>query len=229
MDASVAKLLAAAIALLPLLGVGLGLGRVLVLHRSRGPQPRREKRRVPDRHDRRRHDRSDRDFRARRVADPDLRCEVRIMLNRVAFVLIAFDGRACARARRMSACRNSIRLVCQPVILAVRDRHRLVRADGEIRFAGRWSKMVELRDAKVREDLEAAYALKQQAEDIKIDYTKQLRDADERAHTLVGELVAELKAKQAEAMAKSAALQAKDRRHRASSARRKDAINARSA
>jgi F-type H+-transporting ATPase subunit b len=68
------------------------------------------------------------------------------------------------------------------------------------------SKMVELRDEKVREDLEAAYALKQQAEDIKIGYTKQLRDADERAHTLMGELVAELKAKQATALAKSAAV-----------------------
>jgi F-type H+-transporting ATPase subunit b len=71
-------------------------------------------------------------------------------------------------------------------------------------------RMVELRDAKVREDLEAAYALKQQAEDIKINYTKSLRDADERAHTLVGTLTAELKAKQAEAIAKSnAVLQSK--------------------
>lgn len=67
------------------------------------------------------------------------------------------------------------------------------------------SKMVELRDAQVRQDLEAAYALKQQAEDIKIDYSKQLRDADERAHTLVNDLVIELKAKQTSALAKSTA------------------------
>ena len=42
----------------------------------------------------------------------------------------------------------------------------------------RVSRMVDLRDDQVRRDLELAYKLKQQAEDVKVDYTRALRDAD---------------------------------------------------
>jgi F-type H+-transporting ATPase subunit b len=69
----------------------------------------------------------------------------------------------------------------------------------------RVARMVQIRNDKVHEDLEAAYNLKQQAEDIKIDYTRALRDADERAHALVENLTRELKEKQYTALAQTAA------------------------
>jgi F-type H+-transporting ATPase subunit b len=60
----------------------------------------------------------------------------------------------------------------------------------------RVSKMVDRRDEQVRQDLEAAYKLKQQAEDIKVDYTRALREADEKAKNLIETLVKDVKAKQ---------------------------------
>jgi F-type H+-transporting ATPase subunit b len=126
------------------------------------------------------------------------------MLNRVALFLIVLLAAPSARAAEVGMPQlDSTWFASQLFWLAVTG---LVLYVLMAKFAlPVVSKMVELRDARVREDLEAAYALKQQAEDIKITYTKQLRDADERAHTLVGELVAELKAKQAATLAKSAA------------------------
>ncbi len=49
----------------------------------------------------------------------------------------------------------------------------------------RVSTMIDRRDDQVREDLELAYKLKQQAEEIKVSYTKALRDADDRAKALI--------------------------------------------
>lgn len=74
----------------------------------------------------------------------------------------------------------------------------------------RVSSMVQLRDDMVHADLQAAYKLKQQAEDIKIAYTRTLRDADEKAHGMIEQLTRDLKEKQYAALAKTnAAVQLK--------------------
>src|SRR5690606_13584979 len=65
----------------------------------------------------------------------------------------------------------------------------------------RVSKMVDQRDDQVRQDLEAAYKLKQQAEDIKVSYTKALRDADDQAKSLIDGLVKEIKLHQEKELA----------------------------
>jgi F-type H+-transporting ATPase subunit b len=65
----------------------------------------------------------------------------------------------------------------------------------------RVSAMVDRRDEQVRQDLELAYKLKQQAEDIKVSYTKALRDADDKAKALIEGLVKELKGKQDKTLA----------------------------
>jgi F-type H+-transporting ATPase subunit b len=57
----------------------------------------------------------------------------------------------------------------------------------------RVAKMVDLRDTQVQHDLEQAYKLKQQAENLKIDYTRALRDADEQAQTRVDKVVKQMK------------------------------------
>lgn len=63
------------------------------------------------------------------------------------------------------------------------------------------SRIVEMRDSQVRSDLEQAYKLKQQAEDLKISYRKALRDADERAKTLIDKTTRDLRDKQSHALA----------------------------
>src|SRR5690606_26700865 len=79
---------------------------VLVLHRSRGPQSGREERRVPDRSDRRRHDRSHRDFCAGCLAHSDLRGQVRksMMVRLSAWMFsLALLAPAFARAEEAAA------------------------------------------------------------------------------------------------------------------------------
>lgn len=61
--------------------------------------------------------------------------------------------------------------------------------------------MVGLRDTQVRGDLEQAYQLKQQAEDLKIAYTRALRDADEKAKTLIDKTTRKLREKQSDGLA----------------------------
>lgn len=68
----------------------------------------------------------------------------------------------------------------------------------------RVAQMVQQRDDRVRDDLEAAYKLKQEAEDIKINYTRELRDADERAHAMIENLIRDLKEKQYASLAQTA-------------------------
>jgi F-type H+-transporting ATPase subunit b len=65
------------------------------------------------------------------------------------------------------------------------------------------ARMVQKRDDQVRKDLEVAYTLKQQAEDIKIAYSKALRDADERAHGMIENVTIELKEKQYASLAQA--------------------------
>lgn len=60
--------------------------------------------------------------------------------------------------------------------------------------------MVERRDAQVRGDLEQAYKLKQQAEDLKIAYSKALRDSDEKAKTLLEKTTRDMRDKQAKGL-----------------------------
>lgn len=48
----------------------------------------------------------------------------------------------------------------------------------------RVAKILAVRDDQVRHDLEKAARLKQEAEDIKVSYTRALRDADERGRSL---------------------------------------------
>jgi F-type H+-transporting ATPase subunit b len=74
----------------------------------------------------------------------------------------------------------------------------------------RISKVLTIRDDQVRHDLERAARLKQEAEDIKVVYTRALRDADERAKSLTDRTISDLRAKQNEALAK-VTLQANDR------------------
>lgn len=61
--------------------------------------------------------------------------------------------------------------------------------------------MLELRDTSVQKDLDAAYNLKQQAEDIKIAYTKILRDADDHAQKTMQELTKDIKDRQSASLA----------------------------
>lgn len=65
----------------------------------------------------------------------------------------------------------------------------------------RVSNVVEQRDEQVRHDLEQAYKLKQKAEDLKIGYTRALRDADEKSKTMLEKTVRDLKETQAQSMA----------------------------
>lgn len=61
----------------------------------------------------------------------------------------------------------------------------------------RIARLVEGRDDSVRRDLEQAHRLREEAEDIKLAYTRTLRDADERAHAMVDRVTREIKEKQA--------------------------------
>ncbi len=63
--------------------------------------------------------------------------------------------------------------------------------------------LLEQRDAQVQSDLDSAYRLKQQAEDIKIAYSKRLREADDHAQTVINELVKDLKDHHAGILAQS--------------------------
>lgn len=65
----------------------------------------------------------------------------------------------------------------------------------------RISAIVERRDTQVHADLEAAHQLKRQAEDIKIAYSKALRDADDEAQEMLQELVRDTKDRQASIIA----------------------------
>lgn len=65
----------------------------------------------------------------------------------------------------------------------------------------RVAKMVDLRDAQVQRDLEQAYKLKQEAENLKINYTRALRDADEKAATHVDRSLQDIKDRNNEAIA----------------------------
>jgi F-type H+-transporting ATPase subunit b len=65
----------------------------------------------------------------------------------------------------------------------------------------RVSRVLASRDNQVRHDLEKAARLKQEAEDIKVVYTRALRDADERAKSLNDRTIAALREKQNAALA----------------------------
>jgi F-type H+-transporting ATPase subunit b len=65
----------------------------------------------------------------------------------------------------------------------------------------RVSRVLAVRDDQVRNDLEKAARLKQEAEDIKVIYTRALRDADERAKSLTDRTIAGLREKQTAALA----------------------------
>lgn len=67
----------------------------------------------------------------------------------------------------------------------------------------RVSAMIDRRDEQVRRDLETAHKLKQQAEDIKVAYTRALREAEDKAKTRLDTLTAELKASQDAALAQT--------------------------
>lgn len=67
----------------------------------------------------------------------------------------------------------------------------------------RVSRMVDLRDDQVRRDLELAYKLKQQAEDVKVDYTRALRDADDNARSVIDGMVKDLKTTQEKSLAEA--------------------------
>jgi F-type H+-transporting ATPase subunit b len=64
----------------------------------------------------------------------------------------------------------------------------------------RVARMVQFRDDQVRRDLEKAYRLRREAEDMQIIYTRSLRDADEKAKTMLDKIVNEARAKHAKAM-----------------------------
>lgn len=67
----------------------------------------------------------------------------------------------------------------------------------------RVSKVVDQRDDQVRQDLEKAAKLRQEAESIKVVYMRSLRDADERARSLTDRVVREIKVKQTVALEES--------------------------
>lgn len=62
---------------------------------------------------------------------------------------------------------------------------------------------IDQRDDKVRHDLEQAARLRQEAEDVKVMYSRNLRDADERSRALVDRVVREIKDKQTQDLAHS--------------------------
>ena len=68
----------------------------------------------------------------------------------------------------------------------------------------RVSRMIDLRDDQVRLNLEVASRLRNQAEDMKIEYMHVLRDADERAQTVIDRVAREAQKKQDEALGQSA-------------------------
>ncbi len=63
------------------------------------------------------------------------------------------------------------------------------------------SAVIERRDGQVRSDLELAYKLKQQAEDLKIAYSKALRDSDEKSKTLMEKTIRDMRDKQTKGLA----------------------------
>lgn len=63
------------------------------------------------------------------------------------------------------------------------------------------AKMVETRDKQVRDDLATAYKLKQEAEDLKIAYSRALRDSDEKAKTMTEKTIRDLRDKQTKGLA----------------------------
>lgn len=64
--------------------------------------------------------------------------------------------------------------------------------------------MVDARDNQVRKDLEKAARLRYEAEDMQIAYTRSLRDADEKARTLLDGIVSQARDKQAKALSETA-------------------------
>jgi F-type H+-transporting ATPase subunit b len=64
----------------------------------------------------------------------------------------------------------------------------------------RVARIIEIRDDQVRRDLELAARLRHEAEDIKVAYTRALRDSDERARALSERTVNDIRDKQAKAL-----------------------------
>ncbi len=69
----------------------------------------------------------------------------------------------------------------------------------------RVARMIELRDDQVRRDLAMAARLRHEAEDIKVSYTRALRDADERARSLIERTTESIREKQTQALTLSTA------------------------
>jgi len=64
----------------------------------------------------------------------------------------------------------------------------------------RVARMVEMRDDQVRHDLEKAYRLRREAEDMQLISTRALRDADEKAKIMLDGIMNKAKEKQAKAL-----------------------------
>lgn len=68
----------------------------------------------------------------------------------------------------------------------------------------RVARLIDMRDDTVRQNLEQASRLRLEAEDIKVTYSRTLRDADERSKALIDRIMREAREKQAQALNQSA-------------------------